>query len=146
MLFLQQFNESKKVTKRVKTRFGESQARLRLTFKHTFSSDLKKVISAKHSKRNSRAASNRKLPKKEQLNQKKLLSLTRQRLLRLCILLSLASMASHSASANVLDPIRRVLSPIISIIDKKTPADSMAQSTQSRSEPTTPPPIILVTK
>ncbi len=142
MLFLQQFNESKKVTKRVKTRFGESQARLRLTFKHTFSSDLKKAISAKHSKRNSRAASNRKLPKKEQLNQKKPLSLTRQRLLRLCILLSLASMASHSASANVLDPIRRVLSPIISIIDKKDTPDSMAQSTQSRSEPTTLPPNI----
>ncbi len=142
MLFLQQFNESKKVTKRVKTRFGESQARLRLTFKHTFSSDLKKAISAKHSKRNSRAASNRKLPKKEQLNQKKLLSLTRQRLLRLCILLSLASMASHSASANALDPIRRVLSPIISIIDKKDTPDSMAQSTQSRSEPTTLPPNI----
>ena len=142
MLFLQQFNESKKVTKRVKTRFGESQARLRLTFKQTFSSDLKKAISAKHSKRNSRAASNRKLPKKEQLNQKKLLSLTRQRLLRLCILLSLASMASHSASANVLDPIRRVLSPIISIIDKKDTPDSMAQSTQSRSEPTTLPPNI----
>lgn len=142
MLFLQQFNESKKVTKRVKTRFGESQARLRLTFKHTFSSDLKKAISAKHSKLNSRAASNRKLPKKEQLNQKKLLSLTRQRLLRLCILLSLASMASHSASANVLDPIRRVLSPIISIIDKKDTPDSMAQSTQSRSEPTTLPPNI----
>ena len=142
MLFLQQFNESKKVTKRVKTRFGESQARLRLTFKHTFSSDLKKAISAKHSKRNSRAASNRKLPKKEQLNQKKALSLTRQRLLRLCILLSLASMASHSASANVLDPIRRVLSPIISIIDKKDTPDSMAQSTQSRSEPTTLPPNI----
>lgn len=142
MLFLQQFNESKKVTKRVKTRFGESQARLRLTFKHTFSSDLKKAISAKHSKRNSRAASNRKLPKKEQLNQKKPLSLTRQRLLRLCILLSLASMASHSASANVLDPIRRVLSPIISIIDKKDTPDSMAQSIQSRSEPTTLPPNI----
>ena len=142
MLFLQQFNESKKVTKRVKTRFGESQARLRLTFKHTFSSDLKKAISAKHSKLNSRAASNRKLPKKEQLNQKKLLSLTRQRLLRLCILLSLASMASHSASANVLDPIRRVLSPIISIIDKKDTPDSMAQSIQSRSEPTTLPPNI----
>ena len=142
MLFLQQFNESKKVTKRVKTRFGESQARLRLTFKHTFSSDLKKAISAKHSKRNARAASNRKLPKKEQLNQKKPLSLTRQRLLRLCILLSLASMASHSASANVLDPIRRVLSPIISIIDKKDTPDSMAQSTQSRSEPTTLPPNI----
>ena len=142
MLFLQQFNESKKVTKRVKTRFGESQARLRLTFKHTFSSDLKKAISAKHSKLNSRAASNRKLPKKEQLNQKKLLSLTRQRLLRLCILLSLASMASHSASANALDPIRRVLSPIISIIDKKDTPDSMAQSTQSRSEPTTLPPNI----
>ena len=142
MLFLQQFNESKKVTKRVKTRFGESQARLRLTFKHTFSSDLKKAISAKHSKRNSRAASNRKLPKKEQLNQKKPLSLTRQRLLRLCILLSLASMASHSASANVLDPIRRVLSPIISIIDKKDTPDSMAQSTQSRAEPTTLPPNI----
>ena len=142
MLFLQQFNESKKVTKRVKTRFGESQARLRLTFKHTFSSDLKKAISAKHSKRNSRAASNRKLPKKEQLNQKKPLSLTRQRLLRLCILLSLASMASHSASANALDPIRRVLSPIISIIDKKDTPDSMAQSTQSRSEPTTLPPNI----
>ena len=142
MLFLQQFNESKKVTKRVKTRFGESQARLRLTFKHTFSSDLKKAISAKHSKRNSRAASNRKLPKKEELNQKKPLSLTRQRLLRLCILLSLASMASHSASANVLDPIRRVLSPIISIIDKKDTPDSMAQSIQSRSEPTTLPPNI----
>ena len=142
MLFLQQFNESKKVTKRVKTRFGESQARLRLTFKHTFSSDLKKAISAKHSKRNSRAASNRKLPKKEQTHQKKSLSLTRQRLLRLCILLSLASMASHSASANVLDPIRRVLSPIISIIDKKDTPDSMAQSTQSRSEPTTLPPNI----
>lgn len=142
MLFLQQFNESKKVTKRVKTRFGESQARLRLTFKHTFSSDLKKAISAKHSKRNSRAASNRKLPKKEQLNQQKPLSLTRQRLLRLCILLSLASMASHSASANVLDPIRRVLSPIISIIDKKDTPDSMAQSIQSRSEPTTLPPNI----
>lgn len=142
MLFLQQFNESKKVTKRVKTRFEESQARLRLTFKHTFSSDLKKAISAKHSKRNSRAASNRKLPKKEQLNQKKPLSLTCQRLLRLCILLSLASMASHSASANVLDPIRRVLSPIISIIDKKDTPDSMAQSTQSRSEPTTLPPNI----
>lgn len=142
MLFLQQFNESKKVTKRVKTRFGESQARLRLTFKHTFSSDLKKAISAKHSKRNARAASNRKLPKKEQLNQKKPLSLTRQRLLRLCILLSLASMASHSASANVLDPIRRVLSPIISIIDKKDTPDSMAQSIQSRSEPTTLPPNI----
>ena len=142
MLFLQQFNESKKVTKRVKTRFGESQARLRLTFKHTFSSDLKKAISAKPSKRNSRAASNRKLPKKEQLNQKKPLSLTRQRLLRLCILLSLASMASHSASANALDPIRRVLSPIISIIDKKDTPDSMAQSTQSRSEPTTLPPNI----
>ncbi len=134
MLFLQQFNESKKVTKRVKTRFGASQARLRLTFKQTFSSDLKKAISAKHSKR--------KLPKKEQLNQKKPLSLTRQRLLRLCILLSLASMASHSASANVLDPIRRVLSPIISIIDKKDTPDSMAQSTQSRSEPTTLPPNI----
>ncbi len=142
MLFLQQFNESKKVTKRVKTRFGESQARLRLTFKQTFSSDLKKAISAKHSKRNSRAASNRKLPKKEQTHQKKPLSLTRQRLLRLCILLSLASMASHSASANVLDPIRRVLSPIISIIDKKDTPDSMAQSTQSRSEPTTLPPNI----
>lgn len=142
MLFLQQFNESKKVTKRVKTRFGESQARLRLTFKHTFSSDLKKAISAKHSKRNSRAASNRKLPKKEQTHQKKPLSLTRQRLLRLCILLSLASMASHSASANVLDPIRRVLSPIISIIDKKDTPDSMAQSTQSRAEPTTLPPNI----
>lgn len=142
MLFLQQFNESKKVTKRVKTRFGESQARLRLTFKQTFSSDLKKAISAKHSKRNSRAASNRKLPKKEQTHQKKSLSLTRQRLLRLCILLSLASMASHSASANVLDPIRRVLSPIISIIDKKDTPDSMAQSTQSRSEPTTLPPNI----
>ena len=142
MLFLQQFNESKKVTKRVKTRFGESQARLRLTFKHTFSSDLKKAISAKHSKLNSRAASNRKLPKKEQLNQKKPLSLTRQRLLRLCILLSLASVASHSASANVLDPIRRVLSPIISIIDKKDTPDSMAQSIQSRSEPTTLPPNI----
>lgn len=142
MLFLQQFNESKKVTKRVKTRFGESQARLRLTFKQTFSSDLKKAISAKHSKRNSRAASNRKLPKKEQTHQKKSLSLTRQRLLRLCILLSLASMASHSASANVLDPIRRVLSPIISIIDKKDTPDSMAQSTQSRAEPTTLPPNI----
>ena len=142
MLFLQQFNESKKVTKRVKTRFGESQARLRLTFKHTFSSDLKKAISAKHSKRNARAASNRKLPKKEQTHQKKPLSLTRQRLLRLCILLSLASMASHSASANVLDPIRRVLSPIISIIDKKDTPDSMAQSTQSRAEPTTLPPNI----
>ncbi|SJM37604.1 Tetratricopeptide repeat protein [Psychrobacter pasteurii] len=142
MLFLQQFNESKKVTKRVKTRFGESQARLRLTFKQTFSSDLKKAISAKHSKRNSRAASNRKLPKKEQTHQKKPLSLTRQRLLRLCILLSLASMASHSASANVLDPIRRVLSPIISIIDKKDTPDSMAQSTQSRAEPTTLPPNI----
>lgn len=52
----------------------------------------------------------------------------RQRFLRLCILLSLASMATFSVSANasVLDPIRRVFSPIINIIDRRPPSEPRA--------------------
>lgn len=151
MLFFQQINESKKVTKRTKSRFGDTQTRRRLTFKQALSFQLKKAALVKPSKRSLRAASSRKVSKKVQVNQKQLnqkrvkqtqvnqkksLSLTRQRLLRLSILLSLASMATHSvsASANVFDPIRRVLSPIISIIDKKDPSEPAAQPTLPESE------------
>ncbi|WP_227526107.1 tetratricopeptide repeat protein [Psychrobacter sp. FDAARGOS_221] len=45
---------------------------------------------------------------------------TRQRLIRLCLLLSLTGMATHSITANasVLDPIRWVLSPFINLVSK----------------------------
>lgn len=137
MLFLQQINESKKITKRVKDSFDDTQTRWRLGFKQALSSQLNKATSSKYSKRHLRAVSSRKPSKKVQINQKKPVSLTRQRLLRLCILLSLASMATHSvsASANILDPIRRVLSPIVSIIDKKDVAEPVIQAAQPKAEP-----------
>ncbi|SJM69615.1 tetratricopeptide repeat protein [Psychrobacter piechaudii] len=146
MLFLQQINESKKVTKRAKSRFGDTQTRRRLSFKQALSAQLKKAALAKPSTRSLLTASSSKLSKKAQTNQKqfnrkkleqkKPPSLSRQHLLRLCILLSLASMATHSvsASANVFDPIRRVLSPIISIIDKKETTQPVAQPTLSEAE------------
>ncbi len=58
------------------------------------------------------------------------LTLSRQRLLRTCLLISLAGVATHSISANasVLDPLRRVLSPLINLISKDNTQQELPES------------------
>lgn len=132
MLFLRQNNKSKGVITRVKTRFEDTQTRVRLKIKHPIISDSKKSTSCKRALKTWHLPFYRKSVAQVQVEKKKPIGLTRQHLLRLCLLLSLAGMATHSvsATANVLDPIRRVLSPIVNILDKKETPKPLPQSGQ----------------
>ena len=136
MLFLRQTDEPKGLPKkRVRTDFDLSETPLRMRIKRSLFA--KKTALDKRSKGTLRGnlhhkKLNQRLNNQRLNNQKKSFIVTRQRLLRLCILLSLASMATHSfsASASVLDPIRRVFSPIINIIDKKDSPKPLPQANQ----------------
>ncbi|WP_296402182.1 tetratricopeptide repeat protein [Psychrobacter sp.] len=132
MPFLRQTTKSKGVTTKVLSGFESTQVGLRSKIKRTLFSELEKAIAVKRSKRRLRKTSNRSIIKPVNNSKPKSLNLTRQRLLQLLILLSLASMATHSMTANasVLDPIRRVLSPIMNIIDKNDDSKPLAKSDQ----------------
>jgi len=104
MLFLRQTDEPKGLPKkRVRTDFDLIETPLRMRIKRSLFA--KKTALNKCAKGTLRGnlhhkKLNQRLNNQRLNNQKKSFIVTRQRLLRLCILLSLASMATHSFSAS----------------------------------------------
>lgn len=122
MLFLRQFSHTKAVTKRVKIRFDRTHSRLYVRIKQPLLLQPSKSIKEPSTKRRIRSDLTDRAPRRPYKFFNRIRHRNRQRLLRLCLIFGLASMAathSISASAQVFDPIRRALSPIINILDKK---------------------------